>query len=304
MSSEAGKAKRSTGSALAAEAAAPTQACKSCGAAFQGRFCPQCGEQVYHEHDKSMAHFAEEAIHFATHLDGRFPTTLALLFKRPGQVARDYAEGRRLRHVKPLTLFMLTVLLCLLFPVFKGMNVPFADHLAVAPAASPLHRWADAKAAAEGIAVPALAAKFDAASPRIAKVALLVLLPLTAGWLVVLFARRRRMFFDHLVIATEINTVFLLLSFVVLPALSIAVLAAWAMIVRPAPLSVDIGDGSPLTLAMAAVFMLLSGLALRRFYDTSIGSTAFRTVLFLAGYAIIFFVLYRIVTFAVVMLFI
>lgn len=39
-------------------------------------------------------------------MDGRIPTTVKLLFTRPWQLALDFLEGRRARHVHPMRLFL------------------------------------------------------------------------------------------------------------------------------------------------------------------------------------------------------
>ena len=46
--------------------------CKNCGNFFYGNYCNICGEKVYTEHDKSILHFFEDAVHFLTHFEGNF----------------------------------------------------------------------------------------------------------------------------------------------------------------------------------------------------------------------------------------
>src|SRR4051812_49053712 len=95
--------------------------CKNCGNRFNGKFCNQCGEKVYTDKDRSVLHFVEEGFHFLTHFDGNFITTLKAIFIRPGQLSQDYSIGIRKKYFKPLSLFLILVVLYLLFPMFRGL---------------------------------------------------------------------------------------------------------------------------------------------------------------------------------------
>ena len=85
--------------------------CKNCGNSFTGKYCNQCGEKVYGEKDKSVFHFFEEGLHFITHFDGTFFNTLKKLFTQPGQLSVDYCNGKRKSYFKPLSLFLLLVVI-------------------------------------------------------------------------------------------------------------------------------------------------------------------------------------------------
>jgi hypothetical protein len=45
--------------------------CKNCGNQFLGKYCNECGEKVYTEHDKTFSHFLGETFHFITHWDSK-----------------------------------------------------------------------------------------------------------------------------------------------------------------------------------------------------------------------------------------
>jgi hypothetical protein len=82
------------------------ETCPNCGSRAIGRYCSDCGQKRPEPHDLGLAHSLDEALHELSHLDGRLWTTVRLLFFRPGQLALDYFEGRRARHVRPLRLFL------------------------------------------------------------------------------------------------------------------------------------------------------------------------------------------------------
>ncbi|WP_454760709.1 DUF3667 domain-containing protein [Caulobacter segnis] len=84
--------------------------CKNCGASLEGWFCHDCG-QTADTHHRSILHLIWEAIEGMFHLDGRLANTLPLLFFKPGKLAKDYMEGRIVRHVPPFRTFLVALLL-------------------------------------------------------------------------------------------------------------------------------------------------------------------------------------------------
>lgn len=77
--------------------------CKNCGQIFKGHFCNNCGQAS--ETHKINAHFLWHDIqHGLLHFDAGIPYSLKQLFTRPGHSIREFIEGKRIRHFKPLSL--------------------------------------------------------------------------------------------------------------------------------------------------------------------------------------------------------
>src|SRR5687768_6645997 len=106
-----------------------TISCKNCGNHFSGKFCNNCGEKVITGHDKSVLHLVDEGFHFLTHFEGKFFTTLRTMFSKPGLLSLDYCNGIRKRYYKPVSFFLLLVILYLLFPMFQGLNMTLSSHM-------------------------------------------------------------------------------------------------------------------------------------------------------------------------------
>lgn len=193
--------------------------CKACGHKFVGKYCNHCGEKVYTDHDKSFFHFVEEGIHFVTHFEGTFFTTLKYLFTRPGKLSENYCNGIRKTLFKPLSLFFLLVVIYLIFPVFEGLNMRLLYHLR-----NPLYGgYATQKITAlmqsQSWSDTQVAELFQQKSAKVSKFLLLILLPLTALFFWSLTHKRRPFFFDQMVFATEINSVYLIWGFMLMPLL-------------------------------------------------------------------------------------
>src|SRR5689334_12046869 len=148
--------------------------CKNCGHAFAGNFCNLCGEKVYREHDKSLSHFFAEVFHFITHFDTKFFKTLWLVFTKPGLVSYEYCHGLRKKYFKPVSLFLVGVVLYLIFPVLRGLNVTLDSHLAQNNA---IHvtfpaKWVQSKMAHEHVTYQEINKHFEEKSPKVSKLLL------------------------------------------------------------------------------------------------------------------------------------
>ncbi|HEY8003893.1 MAG TPA: DUF3667 domain-containing protein [Phenylobacterium sp.] len=88
----------------------PGTPCANCGAELHGPYCHVCG-QTADTHKRSILRLVWEAGEALFELDGRLLRTLPDLFFRPGRLARDYLEGRIVRHVPPFRTFLVALVL-------------------------------------------------------------------------------------------------------------------------------------------------------------------------------------------------
>ncbi len=200
--------------------------CKNCGNHFSGKFCNTCGEKVYTSHDKSIAHIFEEGLHFITHFEGSFLITLKTIFTRPGKFSFDYCNGIRKKYFKPVSLFLLLIVLYLLFPRFQGLNMKLetyaTDKYGFTWASVPLIK---AKKEKKAIEYRELAVIYDAKSSSVSKIALFFIIPLAAAIILLLFFTAKRYYFDHLILSLELSSFYIALHFLIIPFLSF--IAEW-----------------------------------------------------------------------------
>jgi len=77
--------------------------CKNCHQVFKGHYCNNCGQTA--ETHKINVHFLWHDIqHGLLHFDKGILYSLKQLFTRPGHSVREFIEGKRVRHFKPLSL--------------------------------------------------------------------------------------------------------------------------------------------------------------------------------------------------------
>jgi hypothetical protein len=80
--------------------------CKNCQQVYTGNYCNNCGQNT--ETHKINGHFLWHDIqHGLFHFDQGILFSLKELFTRPGDTVREFIEGKRVRHFKPLSLVVL-----------------------------------------------------------------------------------------------------------------------------------------------------------------------------------------------------
>lgn len=90
----------------------PGTPCANCATPLQGTYCHACGQMAEDFH-KSGWKLLVEAVESLLHLDGRLFHTLPNLIRRPGQLTRDYLDGKRASQVQPFRMFLVILLIVL-----------------------------------------------------------------------------------------------------------------------------------------------------------------------------------------------
>ncbi|MEO8173264.1 MAG: DUF3667 domain-containing protein [Sediminibacterium sp.] len=270
--------------------------CKNCGNRFEGKFCNRCGEKVYQEKDKNVLVLIEETFHFITHVEGTFFTTLKSLFNRPGQISLDYCSGIRKKYFKPLSFFLLLVVIYLLFPLASGLNMPMRFHL------SNPHYGAFATKKVTtfltnhpGMSMETLAQNFALKSEKTSKVLLFLIIPLCAFILWVIGFKKRPYLYDQMVLSAEINSFFLMISFFVIPVIFI-MLRGISLLFH---FSFELNDDYIFTFTGQVITAIFVAAALRRFYRFGLLYTVLSTCIFMYFHDFIVYILYKFILFVV-----
>lgn len=96
--------------------------CKNCNHSFTGRFCSNCGQPA--DTHKINLHFLWHDIqHGLFHFDKGVFYTVKELFTRPGHSIREFIEGRRVNHFKPVSMVVLLATLYGLLYHHYGINL-------------------------------------------------------------------------------------------------------------------------------------------------------------------------------------
>lgn len=90
--------------------------CQNCGTAVNANYCPNCGQETV-LHVPSAGEFLHEFVGHYVALEGKLWKSLGYLLFRPGRLTREYLDGRRVRYVLPLRLYLTFSII--FFAVFK-----------------------------------------------------------------------------------------------------------------------------------------------------------------------------------------
>lgn len=270
---------------------APLHTCKNCGHSFNGKYCNQCGEKVRYEKDKSVPHLLDEGLHFVTHFEGTFFNTLKAIVTKPGQLSLDYCSGRRKKYFKPLSFFLLLVMLYLLFPVFEGLNMKLYYHVRHSFYGEYAMQKTKAVMLTKSLSDSQIAERFHQKGEKTSKFLLFLIIPVTAFFSWLLGFRKRKFYFDHFVFSIEAASFFILWGFLLLPFLM--KFLGW------------IGFGRVLTseaetaLASLSVFFLFLVIAARRFFRFRSWYSILYSLLFTAALVLFIEFIYKFILFLI-----
>ena len=93
--------------------------CKNCNNNFSGNFCNSCGQKASVQRI-DLNYVLTEIRQGFLQLDNGLFYTLFKLSHRPGHAVREFLEGRRKNHIKPLSYLLITSALYVVLTLFAG----------------------------------------------------------------------------------------------------------------------------------------------------------------------------------------
>jgi Protein of unknown function (DUF3667) len=108
----------------------PLTHCENCGTELRGHYCSNCGQAAI-DYRRSFRHVIVDVLDSFLNWDSKFIRTIGLLLWRPGWLTNQFVEGRRVRFLHPLRLYLLVSIvffLCArLIPVSEPHSVRAED---------------------------------------------------------------------------------------------------------------------------------------------------------------------------------
>ncbi|MBA2745233.1 MAG: DUF3667 domain-containing protein [Flavisolibacter sp.] len=265
--------------------------CKNCGNNFTGNYCNNCGEKLHLEKDKKISLIIGDAFHFITHFEGNFFNTLKAVITRPGKLSRDYCNGKRKSYFKPISFFLMLVILYLLFPLFEGLNMKLTYHAKHNAYGGYATRKIEQLLESRGWTEAYLTDIFQSKGEKTSKFLLFIVLPVMACFSYLLAIRKRRFYFDHFIFSTEVISVFIFWGFLLLPVL---LLMTRAVGINP------FSGEDQVALTILSVFFVYLTLAGRRFFGFTWWYALFYALLFSFIFVIFLEMVYKFLLFFIV----
>lgn len=180
--------------------------CPSCSHEALGSYCSQCGERRLVADELTWRAWFGQLLGGLFNLDGRLWRTLASLVFVPGQLAVRYCRGERVRWMRPVQLFLLVNLIYFLVQPHLGFNA-FRTTLELQIERQSYSQWirplVEARIAARGVAPAEYATAFNALVGDLARLLLVLLIPLTALCMHLVAGGGGRRLLEHMVLATH-----------------------------------------------------------------------------------------------------
>lgn len=177
--------------------------CKNCAHEFEGKFCPQCGQKAKTKRITNKQVFNEARQRIFHYEQGFWYSSKELLI-RPGHTIREYLEGKRVKHIKPVKfMFWASAISFLLFHLI-GLDKDMAQKISEQQGASnPIGQQLSQKIFQVFTDHPAIM--------------MFGMIPLIASWSWVLFRRRGYNYAEHFVLNTFLMGELSLASIITLP---------------------------------------------------------------------------------------
>ncbi|NTV18450.1 MAG: DUF3667 domain-containing protein [Bacteroidales bacterium] len=204
----------------------PENICKNCETEFIGHYCPNCAQSV-RDLDRPFIVMVFDIMANMWAFDTRvFKTFKSLLF-RPGEMAHDYAEGKRARYMPPFRLYIFTSII-----FFLLLNISMGDQIKSGIDKLSLSEDGKVSNTANNNVVQ-INAKAGGKTKNFTKIvsenkdyyvsrffsllswSLFILMPLYAFFLWVFFRKRQKYFLAHFISAINQHT-FLFLIFIII----------------------------------------------------------------------------------------
>ncbi len=194
-----------------------TRNCKVCNNAFKGRFCNVCGEKVIEPYERSFREFLDGLLNAFTFLDGKFWRSFKLLILKPGQLARNISEGRRVPYMRMISLFFVANFFYFFFPVFDSYNSSLSTQLnSLGEHSIQAKAIVKERIEKDKIAIEDFQREYQNQSTNLSKLLIVVLVVVLTLFLMVSNYSKQNYFFDHLLVALEFYSFQLLVNLVII----------------------------------------------------------------------------------------
>lgn len=206
----------------------------TCGHTATEEFCAHCGEKRHQDHDISFLHLGAEALEAFFHLDSKLFLTLRTLTTKPGKLTEEFFFGRRKPYMTPLQVFLVCNLIFFFLQPLTGLEVlapPLRSHTGNSYYGALATRLVDRQLAKNHISRSQekefldYQARFYRTAHVQARSLVILMVPIFALVLALLFVFSRRYFMEHLIFALHFYSWWLLWVLAVLASCSVLILS-------------------------------------------------------------------------------
>ncbi len=186
------------------------ETCLNCGQPIERAYCGECGQKNKENSDRSLRRLIGEVVTNVFFFDNRLWVSLRYLFLKPGQMTREYLEGKRRKFISPISIFLFANLLYFFTNPITDYSLPLYDQLQRQTHSAYARKLVQERLATRDITMEDYTQTYNAASLNLSKSVMILNVPLLALFLWPAFARRSRFYYDTLIFSLHYFTLFLL----------------------------------------------------------------------------------------------
>jgi hypothetical protein len=188
--------------------------CPNCKAQSHGPYCHVCGQKLRTPHDYLLLNFIKHALHEFTDMDSKVLRSFRYLLFRPGKLTTEWHAGREGSFVKPVRLFIVVNIIYFIFLHLFPLNtivVPLESQYSMQFYSPTIRPIVDRHIQTSHTTFKKFAEKYDEISSEQAKSLVVMMVPMFAVLLAILYYRKHLYFVEHLVFSLHFYSFFLLL---------------------------------------------------------------------------------------------
>lgn len=194
------------------------EVCTSCGEVLRGKYCHNCGDKKFDKSEFTVMNFVGQIFYNLTHFESKFWKSLYVLCLKPGFITSEYLIGRRINYLKPFQFFLLMNIVYFFVLYYYGYDVFTAspeDYMEKDLFGSFYTSMINEKVESGNLSLSDYTENFYNHIYLHSKLLIILLIPMLAMSLKLLYFKSERLYFEHLIYSTHLMT-FLLFFFTVI----------------------------------------------------------------------------------------
>lgn len=188
--------------------------CLNCNAPLAGKFCQVCGQKRIEEKERTFRYFCYQFFGATFFLENNIIKNLWFLLTRPGFLAADYLDGRRKRHMAPISLFLVINLLYFFSVGLSDLNLSLTEQIYQPQHGQVVKKIVEKRVASRGLTFEEYAATYNEQSTALSKTLIILHAPLLALLLALIYLKKKYFFTDHIIFALYLMAFVLLFGIV------------------------------------------------------------------------------------------
>ena len=188
--------------------------CLNCGNQLKGPYCHTCGQKDLGKIDRSFRFVIAQFLSAMYFVDGKFIKSFRYFITKPGFLTREFIEGKRVKYISPISLFLIINLLFFLFSTASDFNLALIDQVTLQPYSSWAKELVMSTVKDREITFSEYSTEYNLQSASLSKSLIILNIPVFALLILLINMRKKQFFYiDHFIYATHIFA-FVLISMI------------------------------------------------------------------------------------------